>query len=295
MMKTHILQKHQALSRRVAIQGVEGSFHEIAARQFFGEEIPLEMCDSFPVLFRSLESEVASCGVMAIENSVAGSLLPNYALLRESDFCILGEVYLRIQHNLLVLPGVQLQDIKEIHSHPMALHQCRKFLGKYPHIKAVESEDTAFSAKQIRSQFMEGRGAIASLSAAKHYNLDILEEEIEDNPRNFTRFLILVHKADEILNEIKKNKASLCFNLAKSSQKVGSLSGILSIFGHYDMNLTKIQSLPLLGYEWEYFFHIDLEFESYDRYVQALDAVRPLVSELKILGEYPKGEKSIVK
>lgn len=282
------------MNRNVAIQGVEGSFHEIAAKQFFGEDIQLAMCDSFPELFRNLDSKTAGCGVMAIENSVAGTLLPNYALLRESEFNILGEVYLRIQHNLLALPGTRMEDIKEIHSHPMALHQCQRFLGQYPHIKAVRSEDTALSAKLIREQLIPGRAAIASLSAAKHFSLDLLAAEIEDNPRNFTRFLILIHESDELLKEVPKEKASLCFNLAKMSQKVGSLSGILSIFGHYDMNLTKIQSLPLIGHEWQYFFHIDLEFESYDRYKLALDAVRPLVSDLRILGEYPRGKKPLV-
>ena len=282
------------MSRSVAIQGVEGSFHEIAAKQFFGKDIQLSMCDSFPELFRNLDSKVATCGVMAIENSVAGSLLPNYALLRESEFSILGEVYLRIQHNLLALPGTQIKEIKEIHSHPMALHQCQRFLGTYPHVKAVRSEDTALSAKRIREQLIQGRAAIASLSAAEHFSLEVLAPEIEDNPRNFTRFLILIHESDDLLKEVSKEKASLCFNLAKMSQKIGSLSGILSIFGHYDINLTKIQSLPLIGHEWQYFFHIDLEFESYDRYRQALDAVRPLVSELRILGEYPRGEKPLV-
>jgi len=252
------------------------------------------MCDSFPRLFRSLHTGKADYGIMAIENSVAGSILPNYALLRESQFTILGEVYLRIKHNLLVLPGTSLAEISEIHSHPMALNQCHKFLGKYPQIKLVEREDTALSAKHIRDRQSAHIAAIASTRAASCYDLNILAEGIEDNPRNFTRFLILVPQDDRLLEENPKEKASLCFNLAKMSQKVGSLSGILSILGHYDMNLTKIQSLPLIGQEWQYFFHIDLEFDAYDRYLQALNAIRPLVSELKILGEYPRGNKHSV-
>ena len=294
-MKTEVSIPTSAPTRRIAIQGVEGSFHEIAARRFFGEDIELDMCDSFPRLFRSLSAFEADFGIIAIENSVAGSLLPNYALLRESDYTILGEIYLRIQHNLMALPGTKIEDLREIHSHPMALHQCQKFLGKYPHIKMVESEDTAQSAQQIREASLPSRAAIASLRAASVYNLSLLAEAIEDNPRNFTRFLILVHQESELLKDISPQKASLCFNLAKMSQRVGSLAGILSILGHYDMNLTKIQSLPLVGHEWQYFFHIDLEFDAFDRYQQALDAIRPLVSELRILGEYPRGVKPVDK
>ncbi|MEM6633255.1 MAG: prephenate dehydratase [Bacteroidota bacterium] len=292
-MKAEVSIPASTRARRIAIQGVEGSFHEIAAHKFFGEDIELDMCDSFPKLFRRLNTFEVDFGIIAIENSVAGSLLPNYALLRESDYTILGEVYLRIQHNLMALPGTRVEKITEIHSHPMALNQCQQFLGKFPHIKMVESEDTAQSAQQIREASLSNRAAIASLRAASVYDLAVMEEAIEDNPRNFTRFLILVHQESELLKEVSPQKASLCFNLAKMSQRVGSLAGILSILGHYDMNLTKIQSLPLVGHEWQYFFHIDLEFEAYDRYQQALDAIRPLVSELKILGEYSRGEKPL--
>jgi len=279
---------------RIAIQGVKGAFHEIAARKFFGNNIELEMCDSFPRLFRGLDQKRAQLGVMAIENSVAGTLLPNYALLRESSYTIIGEVYLRIKHNLMALPSQSLDQLREIHSHPMALLQCESFLGKYPQIKLVESEDTALSAKLIQVRQKQGIAAIASEICAEYYNLEIIESGIETNKRNFTRFLIIVDQRQAQEWFRKPDKASLCFNLAKMSQKVGSLAGILSILGHYGMNLTKIQSLPILGQEWQYFFHIDLEFDQYDRYQQALDAIRPLVSELKILGEYARGDQTDV-
>jgi len=275
----------------VAIQGVKGAFHEIAARKFFHDDIELDMCETFPGLFRDLREKRANIGVIAIENSVAGSLLPNYAMLRESHVTIIGEVYLRIRHNLLALPGTSIPDLKEIHSHPMALHQCQAFLGQYPHIKLVESEDTALSAKRISEMNLQKTGAIASEICAQYYGLDILAGGIETNHRNFTRFLVIIDQ-DQAMDWVEiRNKASLCFNLAEMSQRIGSLAGILSILGHYDMNLTKIQSLPILGKEWEYFFHIDLEFEDYQRYQQSLDAIRPLVSELKILGEYQRGDK----
>ena len=277
--------------QRVAIQGVLGSFHEIAARQFFGKDIQLDMCESFPKLFQGMRQGRADMGVVAIENSVAGSLLPNYALLRDSNFAIVGEVYLRIEHQLMAFPGQQLADIKEVHSHPMALHQCEAYFRNFPDIKLVESEDTALSAQRLREHQLKGIAAIASQRAAQCFDLEILAAGIEANKRNFTRFLIIVHE-DKAQNWVQtSNKASLSFNLSTMSQRVGSLAGILAILGQYDMNLTKIQSLPILGLEWEYFFHIDLEFDDYQQYRLSLDAIRPLVTELKILGEYARGKK----
>lgn len=278
--------------QKIAIQGFRGSFHELAARKFFGEEIELHFCTGFPELFQSLDKQQAEIGIMAIENSVAGSLLPNYALLRNSHYVIIGEVYLRIKHNLMAIEGQSIQDIREVHSHPMALLQCQTFFEKHPGIKLVEAEDTALSAQRISEGRLYGVAAIAGALAAQYYDLEILAEGIESNQRNFTRFLIIHSEKNTPLQFPQPNKATLCFNLAGLSQKIGSLAGILSILGHYGMNLTKIQSLPILGMVWEYFFHIDLEFESYDRYKLALDAIRPLVSELKILGEYTKGNTS---
>ena len=280
--------------QRVAIQGIRGAFHEIAARKFFGPNIQLSTCDTFPELFRSLDKRESQIGVMAIENSVAGSILPNYALLRESPYTIIGEVYLRIQHNLMVLGDQKIETLKEVHSHPMALHQCQKFFSQYPNIKLVESRDTAASAKWLKEEQITGIGAIASGLAAEIYGLEVLAEGIETNPRNFTRFLVLVEsdKARSFLTRV--DKASICFNLSHMSQKVGSLAGILAILGQYGLNLSKIQSLPILGKEWQYFFHVDLEFDDYHNYQLALDAIRPLISDLKILGEYPRADKADV-
>lgn len=279
-------------TRRIAIQGVDGAFHEIAAKKFFGEDIELEMCDSFPILFRSLNQGKAKFGVIAIENTVAGSLLPNYALLRDSNYTIIGEVFLRIEHQLMVLPGQKLEDIKAVHSHPMAIQQCQKFFEHYPDIKLVEAADTAGSAKWIRENKKKGRAAIASKLAAQHYDLEIIAESIETNKRNFTRFLIILDK--DIAKDYPSytpNKSSLSFSLAERSRQVGSLSQILIVLSSYGINLTKIQSLPVLGKEWEYFFHLDLEFDDYEHYSKSIDAIRPLISELTILGEYPRGEK----
>lgn len=276
--------------KRIAIQGVKGSFHEIAAREYFGENIELEMCDSFPELFKSLKSGKAEFGVMAIENSVAGTILPNYGLVRDSDFTVIGEVYLRIEHQLMALPGQRIEDLKEVHSHPMAILQCQKWLEKHPHIKIVESTDTADSAWMIRRSGKKRIAAIASRLAAEHCELEILAEGIETHKRNFTRFLILQEESMAVLEGavVQADKASVCFNL---SHKVGSLSQILLVLSSHGMNLTKIQSLPIVGREWQYFFHIDLEFDDYAQYERALAAIQPLVGELKILGEYERGKK----
>lgn len=276
-------------TQTIAIQGVRGSFHEIAARKFFGTNIELDMCDSFPELFRNLEAGKARYGVVAIENTVAGTLLPNYALLRNSEFVVIGEVYLRIEHNLMALPGQQLSQLREAHSHPMALQQCQVFFGENPHLKLVENADTAGAALWVRENKLQGVGAIASRLAAEHYGMEILAEGIESNKRNFTRFLILLDQDNAARMELEADKASLCFNL---THRVGSLANILLVLGAHGMNLSKIQSLPVLGREFEYFFHIDLEFDEHAQYLRALSAIRPLVNELKILGEYPRGDKN---
>ncbi len=273
---------------RVAIQGERGAFHEIAARQYFGQRIEVEMCETFPLLFRSMEGEQAEYAVVAIENSVAGSILPNYAMLRESSLTIIGEVYLRIEHCLMALSGQDLSEIKEVYSHPMALAQCQRFFRQHPHIRLVEHPDTAGAARWIREEGIKETAAIASSLAAEHYELDLLAEGIEDNPRNFTRFLILLDEEKAVDLNLIPNKSSLSFHLL---HKVGSLSQILLVLGSHGMNLTKIQSLPIVGSEWEYFFHIDLEYDDHEQYLRALAAINPLVAELQILGEYPRGEK----
>lgn len=283
------MQSTVTAAKRIAIQGVKGAFHEIAARKFFGEAMELEMCDSFPALFRSMNKHTATYGVIAIENSVAGTILPNYALLRNSDYSVIGEVYLRIEHNLMALPGQSLEEITEVYSHPMALKQCQVFLENFPSIKQVEHADTAGAAQWIQSEGLRGKAAIASSLAAEHYGMEILSAGIEDNKRNFTRFLIITDIADKERNHSNLNKATLCFNLL---HKVGYLSQVLLVLSSHGMNLAKIQSSPIVGVEWEYFFHIDLEYEDYAQYRRALDAIKPLVNEMKILGEYPKGDKS---
>ncbi|MDX2247766.1 MAG: prephenate dehydratase [Bacteroidia bacterium] len=274
--------------KRIAIQGVMGSFHEIAARRFFGDDIELEMCDSFPALFRSLNQGRAEYGVMAIENSVAGTILPNYGLVRDSRYTIIGELFLRIEHHIMALPGQKLEDIQEVHSHPMAILQCHKFFEEHPHIRLIESTDTADSAWMIKNTQKTGIGAIASRLAAEHTGLEIMAEGIETHKRNFTRFLVLQEKEKVDFSQIHPDKSSLCFNLV---HKVGSLSQILLVLSSHGMNLTKIQSLPVVGHEWQYFFHIDLEYEDYAQYQRSLAAIQPLVAELKILGEYERGKK----
>ncbi len=278
----------------VAIQGGYGSFHEIAACEYFADmPININPCDTFEDLFHELAEGNVDCAMVAIENSVAGSILPNYAKLRNSGLLVAGEIYLRIVQNLVALPGQSLSDIQEIHSHPVAIQQCNIFLEEMRRkgVKVVESIDTALSAKWIRDENLWGIGAVASKNAAQLYNLDIIAEGVEADKMNFTRFL-LVTGNEEILAMKKAegenvDKALVCFSLP---HKVGSLSQILSILSYYDINLTKIQSLPIVGKAWEYLFHIDLLFQDYHQYKLALDAIRPLTAQLEILGEYQHGQ-----
>lgn len=275
---------------KVAIQGIKGSFHEIATFKFFGEREPIDTveCDSFPMFFKKFKKEQDFYGVMAIENTVAGTILPNYALLRNSDMGIVGEVYLRIQHNLMALNGQNIHELTEVHSHPMAILQCQTFFDAYPHIRLIESPDTALSAKEVWDNEQKGIGAIASNLAANYYHLDILAEGIETNKRNFTRFLVLRHRDFIKPNGAIPNKASICFNLA---HKAGSLAQVLQIFAANGINLSKIQSLPVIGKVWEYFFHIDVEFDDYQIYQSTLKDIQPYMSDLQILGEYRIGNK----
>ncbi|NDV46742.1 prephenate dehydratase [Paludibacter sp. 221] len=272
--------------KRVAIQGVSGAFHEIAARQYFqGEEIEIVPCNTFKDLFHELENDKELLGIVAIENTIAGSLLQNHNLLRESGCLIVGEHKLRIEHNLAVLPGQKLEDIKEVHSHPIALMQCEDFLDKHKHMKAIENEDTALSAKEVAEKGLKGVGAICSALAAEKYGLEIIAEGIETNKRNFTRFLMVAQpeKAHQMTDINKVDKATLVFTLPHEE---GSLSKVLTILSFYKNNLTKIQSLPIIGKEWEYQFYINLTFDDYTRYRQSLDAIRPLVSDFQNMGEY---------
>lgn len=275
------------MSRRVAIQGFAGSFHEEAARRYYGgnfAEMPqIVECSTFDGLYKAMEQGVADCAIMAIENTISGGLLPNFELLRKYSQKIKGEIYLHIHQNLMALPGQKLEDIREVRSHYMAINQTREFFEtRCPWMRMVEAEDTAKSAADLAEQKLMGVGAVASKLAAQMYGLEILEPEIETFKTNFTRFLILDDAIE--VPEDKINKASICFTLP---HKPGSLAHILTILSFYDMNLTRVQSLPIPGKQWQYFFYIDIRFEDYERYQQALSAVRPLIDDINILGEYP--------
>ena len=271
------------MARRVAIQGYKGCFHEQAARLFYGD-LPVEVkeCDTFPGLFRALDEGQAEAAVMAIENTVSGGLVHNFELLRSQQRTVKGEVYIRIQQNLMALPGQRLEDIREVRTHYMAINQTRPwFEQNAPWIKLSESEDTAKSAAEVACDGLLGVGAVASTLAAELYGLQVLAPGIETYKQNFTRFLI-IDEGYEVPVE-QKDKAILCFTLP---HKPGSLAQILTILSFYDMNLTRIQSLPIPGREWQYFFYADIKFEDYTRYQQALQAVRPLIEDFRILGEY---------
>jgi prephenate dehydratase len=276
------------MNKKVAIQGFQASFHETAVRQFFGEGISLLECANFHQLFSAMTSGKSDFAICAFENALAGSILPNYALLRNSNLEIFGEVYLCIEMNLLALAGQKIEEIEEIHSHPMALLQCQEFLEKYPHIRLVESSDTGFAAKEIANKQIKNRAAIASKRAGEVFKLETLAADIHDNKRNFTRFLALRKRNGELVRGI--NKSSISF---RANHTAGSLAKILTIIGEHDINLNKIQSLPVVGEEWKYFFYVDLRFEDFANYRKMMDEIEPLTRELKILGEYQQGEKPV--
>ena len=272
--------------KRIAIQGDIGSFHDIAAHQYFGnQQIQLICCSTFEQVFENIRRDPTAIGMLAIENTIAGSLLHNYELLRDSETTIVGEHKLRITHSLCCLPDDDWSTINEVHSHPVALMQCRGFLANHPDMKAVEAHDTAGAAKYIAQHQCRGWAAICNTAAAKIYGMKVLQEGIEDNKHNFTRFLVTSHvnKADFLRPIDRVNKASLVFALPHEE---GSLSQVLSILSLYKMNLTKIQSLPIIGHEWEYMFYVDVTFDNLTRYRQSIDAIMPLTRELKVLGEY---------
>ncbi|MBN1651616.1 MAG: prephenate dehydratase [Bacteroidales bacterium] len=281
--------------KKVAIQGVSGAFHEIASRQYFkNQALEIVQCLTFNDLFDALLFGKAEYGVIAIENSLVGSIIPNYALLRESKLKVLGEIFLRIEQNLMVLKGQKIENIKEIYSHPMALEQCLEFLNPLRRmgVRILDAEDTALSAKRIADEQLNGVAAIASDLAAEMYGLDIINRSIETNKKNFTRFLVISNKHNYIAHtkDLLVNKASLCFRLPDEE---GALSQVLSVLAFYKINLSKIQSLPVVGVEWEYLFYIDLVFKNLAKYKQALSAIMPLTKELTILGEYQKGLRPI--
>ena len=272
--------------KKVAIQGIKGSFHDIAAHQFFAnEEIELICCETFEELFDTMKKDSSLLAMMAIENTIAGSLLHNYELLRASNLTIVGEHKLHIEHSLLCLPDEDINDIREINSHPVAIMQCRDFLKQFRNCKIVEADDTAGAAEAISRLGLKGHAAICSKFAAPIYHMKVLREAIEDNKHNFTRFLCLCDpwNADAIRRTRQINKSSIVFS---GPHEKGELSHVLSVLSFYDINMTKIQSLPIIGHEWEYLFYVDITFADYSRYRQCIEAIRPLTRQSSILGEY---------
>ncbi|NNL03343.1 MAG: prephenate dehydratase [Eudoraea sp.] len=267
---------------KIAIQGIKGSNHHQVALDYFGDDIDLVECLTFHALVDKLLDNSADKGIMAIENSIAGSIIPNYALVYHNNLHIIGEYYLNIHHNLMVLDGQQLQDIKEVRSHPMALLQCREYLKSQPHIKMVEDFDTAETAKQIQENHLKGIAAIAPAVAADLYNLNIIEPEIQTIKNNSTRFIIVKTKNKEIPKE-EINKASIRFI---TDHKRGSLAAVLNVMSDCNLNLTKIQSLPIIETPWKYAFFVDITFDDYNHFSKAKSLLAIMSEDFKVLGEY---------
>lgn len=271
--------------KRIAIQGIVGSFHEDAALKYFNEKVEVVECKSFTSVCEMVDTDKVDYAVMAIENSIAGSLLKNYQLIRDYHLRITGEIYLHIQMNLMAVPGVNLKDITNIYSHPVALQQCVEYLEKYyPYAELHEGLDTAAAAKLIAEERPANGAAIGNLRSAEIYKLELLETGIETNKKNYTRFLILSKHGNPTE---KANKASLCFEVGHF---YGSLASVLNVFSENEINLAKIQSVPVIGKPNEYTIHVDIEWEKAKNYDKALHQVLKSVSSLAILGEYERGE-----
>jgi prephenate dehydratase len=267
---------------RIAIQGITASFHEVAALKYFGENIEPVECMSFQELFEALKKDKADYAVMAIENSIAGSILQNYSLMLDYRFHVIGEISLPIEQCLMALPGTQKEDLKQIQSHPMALRQCAEYLMQFENALLVDKEDTAAVAKQIHDNQLVGIAAVASKRAAEIFQLEVLAENIETNKENYTRFLILSKSPSD---NPKNNKATICFQI---SDQPGSLAKVLNIFHDKNLNLSKIQSMPLIGKLHHYTFHVDLTWEKAENFKDALKAITTFASNIIILGEYEK-------
>jgi prephenate dehydratase len=273
------------MATKVSIQGYEGSFHQEAARQFFGKGVEVLPCATFREVIKIASSKKESDGgVMAIENSIAGSILPNYNLLQKSNLRVAGEIYLHIKQNLMVNPGVKLEDIREVHSHPMALQQCLAYLDKYDW-KLVETEDTALSAKHIHKNKSKHIAAIASKLAAELYGLNMIAPAIQTMKNNYTRFLI-IQREDAVKKIEDADKASVNFHTDHSR---GSLAKVLTAIADGGINLSKLQSFPIPGSDWEYSFHADMEFDYLDQFNKVIESIKPITAELKIYGVYKKG------
>jgi len=267
---------------RIAIQGIKGSNHHRVASEYFEGDIELVECLSFHALVDTLLEGEADKGVMAIENSIAGSIIPNYALVCEKNLHIIGEHYLNIHHNLMSLPGQKLEDIREVHSHPMALLQCREYLKRQPHIRMVEDVDTAETAQRIRKKELRGVAAIAPRMAAELYGLEILEGDIQTIKNNATRFIVVKRTNKELPKEVI-DKASMRFI---TDHKRGSLATVLNVMSDCNLNLTKIQSLPVIETPWKYSFFVDVTFDSYEHFAKAKSLLALMTEDFQLLGEY---------
>ncbi len=269
--------------RKVAIQGIAGSFHDAAARMYFGTDIHLVECHSFKTALDAMAAGKADHCIMAIENSIAGSILTNYALLNEYHFKVIGEVYLKVELNLVALPGTEIGDLKIIQSHPVAIKQCAEFLAKFQHVNVLELYDTAECAKQVSRKQLKDTAAIANAEAAELYGLEILAPNIETDKKNFTRFFVL---SNEALKTGESNKASISFQVA---HRPGSLAKVLGIFAENFLNLSRIQSVPVIGKPQEFIIHVDLEWSWIGNYRRAMAEAVHHVTRLSILGEYKCG------
>ncbi len=267
---------------KIAIQGIKGSFHHQVAKDYFYQNVAVDECLSFEELVDSLLKGDSDQAVMAIENSIAGPIIPNYALIDKNNLHIIGEHYLDIIQNLMALPGQKIEDIQEVHSHPMALLQCMDFLKKYPNIKLVEDKDTAETARRIHENQIKGIAAIASETAAEMYNLEIIAPSIQTIENNMTRFVIL-KKENSFVSEDEINRASIKFEL---DHKRGSLAAVLNVMSDCKLNLTKIQSLPKIETPWKYSFFVDVTFEKYEDYAKAKSLMKIMAEYFKVLGEY---------
>ncbi|WP_166924675.1 prephenate dehydratase [Flavobacterium poyangense] len=270
------------MTTKIAIQGIKGSFHHQVVNEYFSENVEIDECLSFEELIDSLLSGKSDQAVMAIENSIAGPIIPNYALIDKNNLHIIGEHYLNIHQNLMALKGQKMEDINEVHSHPMAILQCMDFLKKYPNIKLVEDKDTAETARRIQEKQLTGIAAIASKTASEMYDLDILAPEIQTIKNNMTRFVI-IKKQNSFLPENEINRASIKFEL---DHKRGSLAAVLNVMSDCQLNLTKIQSLPKIETPWKYSFFVDVTFEKYEDYAKAKALVNIMAEYFKVLGEY---------
>ncbi|MEM6514786.1 MAG: prephenate dehydratase [Bacteroidota bacterium] len=270
------------MSNVVAIQGIRGSFHHIVSEQFFKNEVEVVECLSFTETVETVTNGQCDYGIMALENSIAGSIIPNYALIDDNDLKIVGEHYLDIQHNLMALPNQDISEISEVHSHPMALLQCKTFFKKYPHIKLVEDKDTAEVARRIQDQKLKGIAAVASTLAAEIFNLEIIATNIQTIKHNETRFVI-IQRTDSEFKQKHYNKASLKFEL---DHKRGSLAAILNVLSDCKLNLTKIQSLPKIETPWKYSFFVDVTFDHKNDFKKAKAIIKLMAQEFKLFGIY---------